>query len=121
MKKRVIYAIAALALLGAEACIALFVHVNFVRPFLGDVLAVLLFHCAVRVILPGKPRLLAVYVFLFACAIEAAQHIRLLDLLGLGDMQLLRVIIGGTFDWRDILCYAAGCAAAGAGEALDRH
>jgi len=116
MKTRIFYAIAALVLLGAEACIALFVHDNFVRPYLGDVLAVVLVHCAVRVILPGKPRLLPVYVFLFACAIEAAQYVRLLDLLGLGHVPLLRVIIGGTFDWRDILCYAVGCAAAALAE-----
>jgi len=116
MKKRLIYALAALALLGVEVCIALFVHDNFVRPYVGDVLAVVFVHCALRVIWPGKPRLLPLYVFLFACAIEAAQYFRLLALLGLGDAHVLQIVFGGTFDWRDILCYAVGCAAAGAGE-----
>ena len=111
-KTRVCYALAALALLGAEVCIALFVHDNFVRPYLGDVLVVILIHCAIRVVFPEKPRLLPLYVFLFACAIELTQYIHLLDLLGV-DNQLLRVAIGGTFDWGDIACYSVGCVLVG--------
>ena len=64
MKTRLIYAIAALALFGIEAAIALFVTQPFVRGHLGDVLVVILIHCMVRVIFPGKPRLLALYVLL---------------------------------------------------------
>jgi len=112
MKTRFYYAIAALALLGVEVCIALFVHDGFVRPYVGDVLVVMLIHCALRVIFSTKPRLLPVYVFLFGCAIEVTQHIRLLDMLGV-DNQLLRIVIGGTFDWRDIACYAIGCITVG--------
>ena len=121
MKKRLIYALAALALLGVEVCIALFVRNSFVRGSLGDVLVVILIHCAVRVIFPGKPRLLPLYVFLFACLVEFTQYIRLLDLLGLGHIGWLGIVIGGTFDWADILCYAVGCAAVGAGECIWRR
>ncbi|MCL2123530.1 MAG: DUF2809 domain-containing protein [Desulfovibrionaceae bacterium] len=114
MKKiRIFYAVAALALFGAEVCIALFVHDDFVRPYIGDVLVVILAHCAFRVIFPAKPRLLPVYVFLFACLVELTQYVHLLDLLGLGQVQLLRIVIGGTFDWRDIVCYGVGCAVVG--------
>ena len=63
MKIRISYAIAALALFGIEVCIALFARDDFVRPFVGDVLVVILIHCAVRILSPAKPRLLAVYVF----------------------------------------------------------
>ena len=111
MKPRVCYAAATAALFAAEICIALFVRDNFVRPYLGDVLAVALVHCAARVIWPAKPRFLALYVFLFACFVELAQHIRLLELLGLGHVAWLRVAAGGTFDWVDIACYGVGCAA----------
>ena len=113
MKTRLIYAIAALALLGVEVCIALFAHDNFVRPYLGDVLVVILVHCAVRVVFPGKPRLLPVYVFLFACAVEFTQYIRLLELLGLSHINWLSIVAGTSFSWGDILCYAVGCAAVG--------
>ena len=115
-KPRMIYAIAAFALLGMEVAIALFVHDAFVRPYVGDVLVVILIHCAVRVIFPGKPKLLPVYVFAFACLTELTQAIHLLDLLGLGHVGWLNVIAGGTFDWKDIACYGVGCCVVGAVE-----
>ena len=118
MKKRLIYTIAALALFGVEVCIALFVHDNFVRPYVGDILVVALIHCALRVVFPGRPRLLPVYVFLFACVIEITQYIHLLDSLGLGHVGWLRIVIGGTFDWADIACYGAGCAVMGGIECI---
>ena len=94
--------------------IALFVHDNFVRPYVGDVLVVILIHCALRVVFPGRPRLLPAYAFLFACLVEFTQHIHLLDLLGLAHITWLRIVIGGTFDWADNACYGVGCAIVGA-------
>ena len=116
MKRRMIYALAALALLAIEAGIALFVRAPFVRGSLGDVLAVGFVHCALRAFFPGKPRLLALYVFLLACLVEFTQYIHLLDYLGLGHMAWLRVVLGASFSWGDILCYAVGCALAAAAE-----
>jgi len=97
-----------------EVAIALFVHDNFVRPYVGDVLVVILIHCALRVVFPGRPRLLPAYAFLFACLVEFTQHIHLLDLLGLAHITWLRIVIGGTFDWADNACYGVGCAIVGA-------
>jgi len=113
-KARMLYAIATFILLGMEVAIALFVHDNFVRPYVGDVLVVVLIHCALRVVFPGRPRLLPVYVFLFACLVEFTQYIQLLELLGLGHIGWLNVIVGGTFDWADIVCYGVGCGVVGA-------
>ena len=113
MKIRISYAIAALALFGIEVCIALFARDDFVRPFVGDVLVVILIHCAVRILSPAKPRLLAVYVFAFACLVEFTQYVQLLNLLGLGHIAWLRIAVGGTFDWGDVLCYAVGCGVIG--------
>jgi len=118
MKTRIYYAIAALALFGIEAYIALFVHDDFVRPYVGDVLVVILIHCAARVVFPGKPRLLPLYVFAFACLVEFTQQIQLLDILGLAHIGWLRIVMGGTFDWADIACYAIGCAIVGLIELL---
>jgi hypothetical protein len=111
MKQRVFYGITALCILAIEVCIALFAH-GFVRNSLGDVLAVILVHCALRVLFLRKPRALPLYVFLFACAVEFTQYIHLLDSLGLGHIAWLRIAAGGTFSWGDILCYLAGCAIA---------
>ena len=115
-KRRIFYAVAAMILFGIEVCIALFVCDDFVRPYLGDALVVVLIHCAARVIFPEKPTLMPLYVFLFACLTEFAQLVHLLNLLGLEHIGWLRILVGGTFDWRDIACYAAGCCAVGAAE-----
>ena len=70
-----------------EALIALYVRDNFIRPYVGDMLVVVLVYSFVRIFLPtGMPRM-PFYVFLFAA----------------------RIILGSTFDWADIACYAVGC------------
>jgi hypothetical protein len=108
-KARLGYALAALVIFAAIVYIALFVNNYFVRGWIGDVLVVILIHCALRVILIRKPRILALYVFLFSCLVELLQYIQLQDMLGLGHIAWLRIVVGGTFDWIDILCYAIGC------------
>ena len=105
-------------MLGVEICIALFARNTFLRGSLGDALVVILIHCALRVFFPRKPRLLPLYVFLFACLVEFSQYVRLLDLLGLGHIAWLRVLAGARFSWGDIICYAVGCALIFAAERL---
>ena len=41
-KRRIVYALIALGLLAVEVLIALFVHDNFIRPYVGDVLVTVL-------------------------------------------------------------------------------
>jgi len=107
---RILYGAIALVSFTAIVYIALFVTQPFVRGHLGDVLVVIPIHCAIRVIFPKKPKLLALYVFLFACLVEFTQYFNLLELLGLAHITWLRVVVGVTFDWMDIVCYAVGCA-----------
>jgi len=121
MRVRLAWGIAAALQFALMVYIALFVTQPFVRGHLGDVIVVTFIHCAVRAVFPKKPRLLALYVFMFACFVEFTQYINLLDILGLAHITWLRVIIGVTFDWGDILCYAIGCAIMGAGEFIYAH
>lgn len=111
MKKRIFYAIATILLIAVEVLIALFVHDRFVRPYVGDVLVVVVIYTFVRIWIPEGSPLLPLWVFLFAACVEGLQAIHITEKLGLADNRFLRVLIGGTFDFRDILCYAAGCAA----------
>lgn len=108
MKKRIVFGIAALFLLAAEVFIALFVHDRFVRPYMGDVLAVVCVYCVVRVAFPKKPEYMSVFVFAFAVIVELVQLTGLSELFGSGSV--IAVIIGGTFDFADILCYFVGSA-----------
>lgn len=108
-KKRAFYAAAFLILLAIEVLIALFVHDRFVRPYLGDVIVVIVVYCFVRIWEPKRFRLLPLWVFCFAVCVEILQYVRIVEILGVQDNAFLRTVIGTSFSWGDILCYAAGC------------
>lgn len=111
MPIRTPYAIAAAIVFAIEVLIAVFVHDGFVRPYLGDVLAVVLVYLALRAATP-LPVLPAVIVTLgVATAIEFAQLFHMLDALGLGHNRLARVVLGGVFDVKDLGCYTVGAMA----------
>ena len=117
MKKRIPYAFAALLLFLTEAVIALMVHDDFIRPYMGDALVVILLYCMVRTVVPEKMILLPLYVFLFACFTEFMQYLHIVERLGLQDHTFFRILIGMVFDWSDILSYGVGCMLLGVYEA----
>ena len=102
------YALIFLFLLGIEVVIALFVHDNFVRPYLGDVLVVVVVYAFARTVFPTGLPWLPVGVTLFAAGVEVSQYFHLVDLLGLGKIPFFRVLLGSTFDWADLVCYCVG-------------
>jgi hypothetical protein len=93
-----------------EVYIAVFIDDRFIRPFVGDVLVVILIYCFVKSLWKVRSNIAAVSVFIFACAIEGLQYLNLIDRLGLRQYKLLVIILGSTFDWNDILAYALGTA-----------
>lgn len=108
-KMRLIYAGITVLLLLIEVLIALFAHDAFIRPYVGDVLVVIVIYTCIRICIPEKIRLLPLYVFLFAAGVEVLQYFNLVELLGLGQYPFFRILIGATFDVADVLCYAVGC------------
>ena len=108
MQNRLLYAFAAAAVFAVEVLIALFVHDSLVRPYIGDILAVVLVYLGLRAVTP-LPVVPAVIVTLgVAAAIEFAQLFHMLDALGLSHNRLARVVLGGVFDIKDLACYAVG-------------
>ena len=107
--KRLIYAALFLLILLSEILIALFVNDNFVRPYVGDMLVTVLICSFFRVFIPKGAKLLPVYVFLFAAAVEVCQYFDIVKLFGLEGNRFISVLLGRTFSLADILCYAAGC------------
>ena len=87
------------------------VHDAFIRPYVGDVLVVVAMYLLARAIWPQGHRWLALWVFLFAAAVECMQGLGWGRLPVVRDNRLLRILLGSTFDWRDILCYDVGCGA----------
>ncbi len=102
------HAVAAALLLVVEIAIALFVRDSFVRPYLGDVLAVILVYCGLRAVLPLAPWQAAGLAFGIATVIEFGQLIGILDMLGLRGNVIARTVLGSGFEWKDFLAYGAG-------------
>ena len=92
-----------------EVLIALYVHDDFVRPYLGDVLVVVVLYFFVRIWIPEKYRWLSGAIFVFAAAVEVLQYFHLVEILGVENNVFLRTILGSTFDFKDIVCYGVGC------------
>jgi hypothetical protein len=91
-----------------EVFIGVFVHDGFIRPFVGDVLVVILIYCFVKSFWKIRPNIAIASVFIFACIIEGLQYLNLVDILGIRQYKLLVIILGSSFDWYDILAYATG-------------
>ena len=108
MTNRRLYGAALIALLAIELLIARFVHDAFVRPYLGDALAVGVAYTGFRAIFGLRLRAGLVAALLLACAIEAGQAFDLVDRIGLGGVAFARVVLGTSFDWSDFLAYAGG-------------
>ena len=91
-----------------EVLIALYVKDNFVRPYVGDYLVVMLIYCAVRTFIKANPVKIALAVLLFAYLVEVLQYFRIVDRLGLSGNLVAKTVIGYGFEWCDMLAYTLG-------------
>ena len=91
-----------------ELFIAVFVHDRIIRPYIGDILVIVLLYTFLKIFTKKKIRLLPVYLFVFAAFVEGMQYFNIVKVLGLENNKVLSIIIGSTFDIKDILCYLAG-------------
>jgi len=105
---RVGYIFLTIAIFAIEFLIAMYVRDAFIRPHVGDVLVVVLIYCFVRCFIPHGVKLLPLYIFIFAASVEFMQYFHIADKLGINN-RVVRIILGSTFDWFDILAYAVGC------------
>ena len=110
--KRFIFGFWAIGMLFAEVMIAFFAK-GFIREHLGDVLAVVFLYMLARVFFPQKPQFMSAIVLAASVAVEFLQLTPLHGFLN-ERSEALAVIVGGTFDYRDLICYFIGgliCAA----------
>ena len=103
------YALLAVLLFVVELTIAVFINDAFIRPFLGDVLVVMLLFCLCKSFVKVSDHGFGA-VLPFSFAVEIGQYFRLAELLGLMDYKVARIVIGSTFDAKDLLAYAIGAA-----------
>lgn len=91
-----------------EVLIALFVHDQFIRPYIGDFLVVILIYCFVKSFLNTPVLPTALGVLLFAYTVELLQYFHIVEVLGLQHSRAARIIIGSSFEWQDLLAYTLG-------------
>lgn len=91
-----------------EVVIALFVKDRFIRPYLGDVLVVILIYCFVKSFIKISVYKAALGVLLFAFTIEILQYCSLVEKLKLQHNTVAKTVIGTSFSWEDILAYITG-------------
>jgi Protein of unknown function (DUF2809) len=98
----------AILLFITEVLIALFIHDSFVRPYLGDVLVVILLYCLVRSFLNLPVFAVCLGVLFFAYTIEFLQYVNIVELLGLERSTFARIILGTSFSVPDLVAYTVG-------------
>ena len=83
---------------------------DFVRPYLVDVLVVILIYCFIKSFFKLPVFALAVFVLIFSFTVEFLQFLNIVDKLHLEKSKIARTVIGTSFSWIDLLTYIVGIA-----------
>jgi hypothetical protein len=102
------YLLVTICLLCTEIAIAFFVKDKIIRPYIGDLLVVILIYAFVKIWISNRELLVAISVFVFACFIELLQYFHIVEVLGLDGNKVATVIIGSKFNTLDIVMYLMG-------------
>lgn len=108
MKKRLLYLTSFIILMIIEIVIALYVNDSFIRPYVGDILVMGVLYTFIRIFIPEHVHSLPYILFGFAILIEILQYLHFARLFDFLNSKVLRIVLGSTFDIKDILCYAIG-------------
>ena len=107
---RTVYFIAFLILLTTEILIALLVQDTIIRPYIGDLLVVILLYCFIKSFFATPVFTTVIAVLAFAFLVELLQYFNIVQWLGLEHSKAARIIIGSSFEWKDLMAYVAGAA-----------
>lgn len=102
----------AIALFLIECSIAAFIRDAWIRPYGGDVLAVIFVFACLRTVVDLSSVVLVSMAFAVGVLVELFQWAELPMRLGMIQYAALRTLVGTTFSWGDVACYALGAAAA---------
>ncbi len=102
------YAAISIALFCVEILIWWVFNDTFIRPFVGDLLIVILMYTSLKTVLKSSPKKILAGVLVFAFLVEGAQYIHLIDKLNWSGYSVPNIILGNTFDRFDLLAYLLG-------------
>lgn len=96
-----------ISIFAIELYIGMYVRDKYIRPYLGDILVIPLIYSFLNIFFKNNYKKLIIKVVIFAIFIEILQYFKLVDYLGIKN-NILRIVIGTTYDFSDILCYIIG-------------
>jgi len=102
------YFITTIVLFLVEVFIGAYMHDNIIRPFIGDMLVVILIYCFVMSFFKVNAMSAALGTLVFAYATEISQYYHLVYALDWGRSRLACIIMGTSFSWTDMLMYTIG-------------
>ena len=91
-----------------EVLIALFVRDQFVSPYGGDFLVVIMLYSFLKSFINIPNYTAAVGVLLFAYLIEFLQYIQIVNIFQLQGQRITTTVLGTQFEWCDMLAYTVG-------------
>ncbi|MFT6716635.1 MAG: hypothetical protein ACJA0Q_001279 [Saprospiraceae bacterium] len=109
-KQKSIFLAIAILVFMSVLYISLYVNDEFIRPYFGDFLVVILVYAAVKSIFQVAPTVMALFTLLLSFFVETTQYFHLIELLGLRDNFLAVIILGKSFSFIDLLMYSWGVA-----------
>lgn len=110
---RPVYLLGFFLLLIIEILIARYINDDFIRPYLGDFLVVILIYCFLMSVSRISVRKGLLLVLLFSFTIEFIQLINIVKVLQYQPPKVVMIILGSSFSGWDLLAYSLGILFAG--------
>jgi hypothetical protein len=86
-----------------------FKDIFFIRAYLGDVIVVVLIYTFIRSFFSIQSDVKLIFgILIFSFLVEFAQYFNVAEKLGFRPGSLMYIVIGNSFSWIDMLCYAVG-------------
>lgn len=82
----------------------------FIRAYLGDVIVIILLYTLIKSFFNITDNEKLIFgILIFSCLVEFAQYFNIAEKLGFQSGSIMYIVIGNSFSWIDIVCYAVGC------------
>ncbi|SHI63212.1 Protein of unknown function [Mesonia phycicola] len=90
-----------------EVGIERYFHGGFIRNVLGDYIIVFVMYCFVKTFFSFKTLYVAILVLLISYLVEICQYVDVLKLLNISRNRSTDILVGSSFDWKDMAAYTA--------------
>lgn len=81
-----------------------------IRAYLGDIIVVMLLYTFVKSFFNIRNDVKVIFgILIFSFTVEFAQYFNIAEKLGFQPGSTMYIVVGNSFSWIDMLCYAVGC------------